>query len=78
MMGRTVIIVRDEVLLPHVSASHQNPSGDPIEIVVDRRRGDRRRQDAPSGSGERRQTDRRVNPDVQPRLRREGFAVVHA
>ena len=77
-MERTVIIVRDEIALSRVSAVPQQPSGHPVEIVVDRRRGDRRRQGTPSGTDERRQSDRRVNVDAQSRLRREGFAVVHS
>ena len=76
-MGKTVIIVRDDVALSRLSASPQQPSDHPVEIVLDRRRGDRRRQDTPGGSDERRGSDRRVNVDAQSRLRREGFAVVH-
>ena len=76
-MSKTVIIVRDDVALSRLSASPQQASEHPVEIVLDRRRGDRRRQGTPGDSDERRGSDRRVNIDAQSRLRREGFTVVH-
>ena len=75
-MAKTVILVRDGATLYDVATSHPPPPGQPVEIVLDRRVGPRRREGAPGGTDERRRTDRRVNQQAQALLLAEGFAVV--
>ena len=51
-------------------------SGRDVSVVVDRRRGERRRDGQPEAS-ERRRTDRRSKPDVDYEVRSRGFSVIH-
>ena len=51
-------------------------SGRDVSVVVDRRRGERRR-DAQSEASERRRTERRSKPDVDHEVRSRGFSVIH-
>jgi hypothetical protein len=46
-----------------------------VQIVIDRRRGERRQREAPATS-DRRRADRRVEADVQKKLASRGYAVV--
>ena len=75
-MAKTVIVVRDEATLYEVATSYPMPSGQEVEIVLDRRVGDRRQRSASDDRDERRRTDRRVNQDAQARLQAEGLVVV--
>ena len=75
-MAKTVIVVRDEATLYDVATSHPTPPGQPVQIVLDRRVGPRRREGAPGGPDERCRTDRRGNQAAKARLVAEGFAVV--
>ena len=75
-MAKTVIVVRDEATLYDVATSHPTPPGQPVELVLDRRVGPRRREGGSGRPDERRRTDRRVHQEAQAGLQSEGFAVV--
>jgi hypothetical protein len=51
---------------------------DGVVVVLDRRRGDRRRSQAVAPSGERRRTARRSQPSIQQELAALNFALVRA
>lgn len=78
-MARVVYIVaRHQPLLRGylmAKVGTRSPEGHPVEIKVDERRGERRRQDG-LRNPERRRGERRIQPSLESELRSRGYARV--
>jgi tetratricopeptide (TPR) repeat protein len=72
-LGRLVIVARDNV--PLYESLKQEFSGEPVTIILDRRRGERREADLPHAE-EHRDRDRRTLPAVDEALRARGVVVL--
>ena len=70
-----LVIVRDEAALHYVMANADIAPG--ATIVLDRRSGDRRRDDS-DGTLERRGADRRRQAKLDDVLERDGYAIVNS
>jgi hypothetical protein len=77
-MPRYLFIVAKEhpELCAHLEREFMGEDG--VEVVLDRRRADRRRGSAAAPDGDRRDTDRRSHPPIQQELAALNFALVRA
>ena len=77
-MPRYLFIVAKEhpELAAHLEREFAGEDG--VVVVLDRRRGDRRRGQAVAPSGERRRAPRRLQPSIQQELAALNFALVRA
>jgi hypothetical protein len=71
------IVAKDHPeLLSHLERDFVGEDG--VEVVLDRRRADRRRENAAAPGGDRRGADRREHPPIQQELAALNFALVRA
>jgi hypothetical protein len=77
-MGRYMFIVAQDhpELYSHLSREFLGEEG--VEVVLDRRRAERRRGVPASANGERRRGDRRAAAPIQQSLRTLNFALIRA
>lgn len=71
------IVARDHPeLSSHLEREFVSEQG--VEVLLDRRRAERRRVSAPPPDGDRRRMDRRTHPPIQQELNTLNFALVRA
>jgi hypothetical protein len=71
------IVARDQPeLCAHLQREFVHEEG--VQVVLDRRRGDRRRLRATGRDGDRRRIERRAHPPIQHELNTLNFALVRA
>jgi hypothetical protein len=74
-MGRTLFIVSREHPDLYAYLRERFASDTAVEVILDRRLGQRRQRDAPTGV-DRRQADRRSRPEVEIELRTRSHAII--